>query len=236
MAKFPSGILFHLEPRCRCLWPLFCRGPSVTFVSRIAPYYVCRYCDLVVVYLFCSWHDFHGKTSFRGRNWLRFALLTFPSCPQATYKASVFWCSISPCPFWPWRFCIQSCAHVCCLEKCLEMKLVRMRGTRKPQRQQKRLPWWSLLLFCLLCVGVLSLSLSVWTVYIRLYCSTLHLSLLCGWQMPTVQLTPSFTCCLMRSFEINLRLSWKNAVRNSDVKITFWYFEIFFLIFMIRGK
>ena len=102
----------HLEPRCRCLWPLFCRGPSVTFVSRIAPYYVCRYCDLVVVYLFCSWHDFHGKTSFRGRNWLRFALLTFPSCPQATYQASVFWCSIFPCPFWPWRFCIQSCAHV----------------------------------------------------------------------------------------------------------------------------
>ena len=114
------------------LWPLFCRGPSVTFVFRIAPYYVCRYCDLVVVYLFCSWHDFHGKTSFRGRNWLRFALLTFPSCPQATYQASVFWCSISPCPFWPWRFCIQSCAHVCCLEKCLEVKLVRMRGTRKP--------------------------------------------------------------------------------------------------------
>lgn len=75
------------------------------------------------------------------------------------------------------------------------------------------------------------LSLSVWTVYIRLYCSTLHLSLLCGWQMPTVQLTPSFTCCLMRSFEINLRLSWKNAVRNSDVKITFWYFEIFFFNF-----
>ena len=36
----------------------------------------------------------------------------FPSCPQATYQASVFWCSISPCPFWPWRFCIQSCAHV----------------------------------------------------------------------------------------------------------------------------
>lgn len=114
-----------------------------------------------------------------------------------------------------------------CLEKRLKMKLVRMRGTRKPLRQQK-LPWWSLLLFCLLCVGVLSLSLSVWTVYIRLNCSTLHLSLLCGWQMPTVQLTPSFTCCLMRSFEINLRLSWKNAVRNSDVKITFWYFEIFF--------
>ena len=56
----------------------------------------------------------------------------FPSCPQATYQASVFWCSISPYPFWPWRFCIQSCAHVCCLEKCLEMKLVRMRGTRKP--------------------------------------------------------------------------------------------------------
>ena len=110
MAKFPSGILFHLEPRC--LWPLFCRGPSVTFVSRIVPYYVCRYCDLEVVYLFCTWHDVHGKTSFRGRNWLRFALLTFPSCPQATYQASVFWCSISPCPFWPWRFCIQSCAHV----------------------------------------------------------------------------------------------------------------------------
>lgn len=85
--------------------------------------------------------------------------------------------------------------------------------------------------FCLLCVGVLSLSLSVWTVYIRLYCSTLHLSLLCGWQMPTVQLTPSFTWRLMRSLEMNLRLSWKNAVRNSDVEITFWYFEIFFLNF-----
>ena len=35
---------------------------------------------------------------------------------------------------------------------------------------------------------------------------------------------------------MNLRLSWKNAVRNSDVEITFRYFEIFFLNFHYSWK